>query len=71
MGWIKKFFKELDNESEEYYHESVRMAETFTEAIKGGEIDNLMMVLKAFRDGEIGIFDEKKHSKISKQIEKL
>ena len=68
---INDFYKNLDGDSEKYYHDSVRVVEVVVEAIKNKDIDKLMMVILALNNGEIGIFDEKKHSKISKQIEKL
>jgi hypothetical protein len=68
---IINLFGKLDDEAEKYFHKSVTMVESFLEVIERNDIDVFMGLMDAFRNGEIGVLNENKHTKIFKQLEKL
>jgi hypothetical protein len=65
-------FKNMPQGIESDYHSAVKeIGETLLNAIESKGIDNVVMILKALNDGQIGVMDENKHSKILKQIDTI
>jgi len=65
-------FKNMPQGVESNYHSAVKeIGETLLNAIESKGIDNVVMILKALNDGQIGVMDENKHSKILKQIDTI
>jgi hypothetical protein len=65
-------YKNLPQGNDTYYNDAVKhIGETLLNAIESKGIDNVVMILKALNDGQIGVMDENKHSKILKQIDTI
>tara|TARA_R110000772_G_scaffold236163_1_gene347791 strand:- start:86 stop:442 length:357 start_codon:yes stop_codon:yes gene_type:complete len=68
---ISNLFEGLNEDAEMYFHKSVEMVEILIDSIKNGKIEILIQLLKEYKEGNISIVDENKHSKMLNQMDKL
>jgi hypothetical protein len=66
---IEKLYTALNQDSEEYFHQTTEMLETLVNVIKNKDLDIFMLFLKEFEKGEVKIIEDNKHQKMIRQLE--